>query len=153
VEPLIVRVEDTENRSTVEYAFAQSPVRIGRSARNDLALPHGFVSASHGLVEFDGETRRYTDLGSTNGSVLDGEPLAPRVAVPLGPGAELVIGRLRLTFPSPEDSITASVPGSAPPEPEPPAAAPVSDVTPAPTETPEPEQAAPALEAEAPAEG
>ena len=121
LEPLIVRVEDTADRSTVEYAFAHSPVRIGRSVRNDLPLPHGFVSASHGLVEFDGGLRRYTDLGSTNGSVLDGEPLAPRVAVPLEPGAELVIGSLRLTFPSPAASITASAPGSTgPPEPEPP---------------------------------
>jgi hypothetical protein len=120
LEPLIVRVEDTADRSTVEYAFAHSPVRIGRSARNDLALRHGFVSASHGLVEFDGELRRYTDLGSTNGSVLDGEPLAPRVAAPLGPGAEVLIGSLRLTFPSSQASITVSVPGSTdPPEPPP----------------------------------
>jgi pSer/pThr/pTyr-binding forkhead associated (FHA) protein len=100
-EPLIVRVEDTDDQSTVEYTFTQSPVRIGRSARNDLSLPHRFVSASHAVVEFWRHERRYTDLGSTNGSVLDGAQLIPRVAVPLEPGAVLSIGSLRVTFPTP----------------------------------------------------
>jgi hypothetical protein len=120
LEPLIVRVEDTADRSTVEYAFAHSPVRIGRSVRNDLPLLHGFVSASHGLVEFDRDGRRYTDLGSTNGSVLDGAPLVARMAVPLEPGAELQIGSLRLTFPAPpERTATATASGAPPPEPPP----------------------------------
>lgn len=99
--PLIVRVEDTNDHSTVEYTFTQSPVRIGRSARNELSLPQRFVSASHGLVEFTPHERRYTDLGSTNGSVLDGAQLPPRVPVSLAPEAELSIGSLRLTFPIP----------------------------------------------------
>lgn len=99
MEPLIVRVEDTKSRSTVEHTFTSSPVRIGRSGRNDLTLPQRFVSASHGIVEFSPEERRYTDLGSTNGSVIDGEPLTPRVAVSIGPLSELLIGTLRLTFP------------------------------------------------------
>ncbi len=97
--PLVVRVEDTSDHSMVEYTFTHSPVRIGRSGRNDLPLPHRFVSASHGVVEFSLHERRYTDLGSTNGSVLDGAQLAARVPVPLDPGAELLIGSLRLTFP------------------------------------------------------
>jgi hypothetical protein len=99
LEPLIVCVEDTTDHSTVEHTFTHSPVRIGRSARNELSLPHRFVSASHGVLEFSGRERRYTDLGSTNGTVLDGAQLTPRVAVALEPGAELSIGSLRLTFP------------------------------------------------------
>ena len=114
--PLIVRVEDTSEHSTVEYAFAYSPVRIGRSPRNELSLPQRFVSASHGLVEFTPHERRYTDLGSANGSVLDGVQLTPRVAVSLEPGAELAIGSLRLTFPisPPVRASTAGGEGDAP---------------------------------------
>ncbi|BDG05191.1 FHA domain-containing serine/threonine-protein kinase [Anaeromyxobacter oryzae] len=110
---LIVRVEDTTDGSVVEHTFAHSPVRIGRSARNELSLPHRFVSASHGVVEFSGHGRRYTDLGSTNGSVLDGDLVPPRVAVELGPGAELDIGPLRLTFPAPPIEVPALGPDAA----------------------------------------
>jgi pSer/pThr/pTyr-binding forkhead associated (FHA) protein len=100
LEPLIVSVEDTNDHSRVEHTFTHSPVRIGRSGRNDLPLPRRFVSASHGVLEFSGNERRYTDLGSTNGTILNGAKLIPRVAVSLESGAELQIGSLRLTFPS-----------------------------------------------------
>ncbi len=98
MQPLIVRVEDTTDGSDSEYTFAQSPVRIGRSGRNDLSLAHRFVSASHGVLEFSPGELRFTDLGSTNGTVLEGEPLTPRVPVALDLDAELWIGTLRLTF-------------------------------------------------------
>jgi hypothetical protein len=111
--PLIVRVEDTNDHSTVEHTFTHSPVRIGRSGRNDLSLPQRFVSASHGLVEFTPRERRYTDLGSTNGSVLDGAQLTPRVSVALAPEAELSIGSLRLTFPISPASAPADGEGAA----------------------------------------
>lgn len=114
VASLSVRVEDSTDGSVVEHTFSRSPVRIGRSDRNDLALPHRFVSASHGLVEFSAHERRYTDLGSTNGSVLGGELLPPRVPVALAPGAELDIGPLRLTFPG-----AARAPAPPPPAEEP----------------------------------
>jgi hypothetical protein len=107
--PLTVRVEDTNDHSTVEYTFTHSPVRIGRSGRNELSLPHRFVSASHGLVEFSADGVRYTDLGSTNGSALEGEAITPRVPVSLPPGAALSIGPLRLTFSTPALSAPAAL--------------------------------------------
>jgi hypothetical protein len=97
--PLIVRVEDSESGSAAERSFTRSPVRIGRSARNELALPQSFVSAWHGRIDFDDEGARYTDLGSTNGTLLDGAPVEARCAVELGPDSEVVIGSLRLTLP------------------------------------------------------
>ncbi len=81
------------------HAFLRSPVRIGRSAHNDLCLPQRFVSAWHGLIDFDTGGVRYTDLGSTNGTLLDGSPVEPRSLVPLEPCSEVVIGCLRFTFP------------------------------------------------------
>jgi hypothetical protein len=100
--PLIVRVEDSESRGVAEHAFTRSPVRIGRSARNDLSLPQQFVSAWHGRIDFDDAGARYTDLGSTNGTLLNGAPVEARTAVPLQPGAEVLIGSLRFTFPARE---------------------------------------------------
>jgi len=97
LEPLIVHVEDTESRTAAEHAFVRSPVRIGRSSRNDLCLPQRFVSAWHGRIDFDADGVRYTDLGSTNGTLLNGFPVESRSVVPLEPGAEVAIGFLRFT--------------------------------------------------------
>jgi hypothetical protein len=99
LEPLTVRVEDVESGTAVEHAFPRSPVRIGRSAHNDLCLPQRFVSAWHGLIEFDPRGVRYTDLGSTNGTLLNGSPVEPRSTVPLEPDSEMSIGCLRFTLP------------------------------------------------------
>jgi eukaryotic-like serine/threonine-protein kinase len=122
LERLIVRVEETESGTAVDHAFTRSPVRIGRSARNDLCLPQRFVSAWHGLIEFDARGARYTDLGSTNGTLIDGSPVEARTAVALEPGAEVAIGSLRFTLQqregeddgAPRPGVSAAEPGAAP---------------------------------------
>lgn len=96
--PLVVRVEDLVTGAKAQFAFIRSPVRIGRSEINDLPLPQGFVSQWHAVVQFDEEGTRYVDLGSTNGSAVDGAPVDRNVPVELGPTTEVRIGSLRLVF-------------------------------------------------------
>jgi len=96
--PLVVKVEDLEGKSSEQLAFIKSPVRIGRGELNDVPLARPFVSTYHGLVQFDEKEARYVDLGSTNGSLLDGEALERNTPALLGPGAEIRIGSFRLTF-------------------------------------------------------
>jgi predicted component of type VI protein secretion system len=96
--PLVVHVVDLEGGTAEQFAFLRSPVRIGRSELNDLPLPKLFVSIYHGLVRFDDEGARYVDLGSTNGSVLDGVGLPANAPTFLAAGAELVIGTYKVTF-------------------------------------------------------
>ncbi len=86
--------------SPVDHAFDRSPIRVGRSPRNDLCLPQRFVSAWHGRIDFDGARVSYTDLGSTNGTLLNGSPLDPRSAARLDARAVVSIGPLRVTFPN-----------------------------------------------------
>jgi len=99
VEPFVVRVEDSESSSAADHAFTRSPIRIGRSRRNDLALTHLFVSAWHARIDFGERGARYTDLGSTNGSDVNGEPVEAQETVSLQADAEVRIGSLVLTFP------------------------------------------------------
>ncbi|MGY0061233.1 FHA domain-containing protein [Streptomyces sp. LZ34] len=78
-------------------------VRIGRSADADVPLDDPDVSRLHCAVTVADDGRvTITDLGSTNGTEVDGAPVGPR-AVPLPPGALLRIGEsaLRLRTPSP----------------------------------------------------
>ncbi|MDH5491654.1 MAG: sigma 54-dependent Fis family transcriptional regulator [Myxococcales bacterium] len=53
-------------------ALSGSVMRIGREADNDLAIPEGSVSRHHARVELRDEQRWLVDLGSTNGTLLNG---------------------------------------------------------------------------------
>ncbi|MDT0546934.1 FHA domain-containing protein [Streptomyces lonegramiae] len=78
-------------------------VRIGRSAEADVPLDDPDVSRIHCAVTVADDGRvTIADLGSTNGTAVDGAPVGPR-AVPLPPEALLRIGEsaLRLRAPGP----------------------------------------------------
>lgn len=95
--PLLIQVANKETGAQIEAGFKRSPVRIGRNALNDLAIDESFVSQWHGLVRFEGDATTYLDLGSTNGTELDGSRLEKNVEVEVGPETKLAIGPLRVT--------------------------------------------------------
>lgn len=67
---------------------------IGRDAGNDIALPDEAASARHATLESrDGEWW-LEDLGSTNGTLLNGVRIRERERV--RPGDEIAIGRVAL---------------------------------------------------------
>lgn len=57
---------------------AQSFGRSGKAANPALALPQRSVSRAHGLFVTDAGGCRYQDVGSTNGTLLNGTMLAPQ---------------------------------------------------------------------------
>src|SRR5512138_3861156 len=95
--PLVVVVRDGAGRTRRE-AFLRSPVRIGRDPAADLVLDAPWVSARHGLVQFDEAAAFYTDLGSRNGTAAGGRPVPPHAPVRLEPELVLELGPLRLSF-------------------------------------------------------
>lgn len=76
--------------------FPNSPVRIGRNQLNDISIEDPFVSEWHGTIRFDGASIAYFDLGSTNGTLLDGKRLAKNVAAELSPDSRLQLGLMEL---------------------------------------------------------
>src|SRR5512147_44394 len=95
---LRVRVEDMDGGEGETYAFLRSPIRVGRGALNDLRLDRPYVSTWHGLIQFDDDGIRFVDLGSTNGTFLDGDRLERNAPAVITPARELTIGRLRLVL-------------------------------------------------------
>jgi pSer/pThr/pTyr-binding forkhead associated (FHA) protein len=71
-------------------------VNIGRAEYNDLVLGEESVSASHAKLQRRDETWFLTDLGSTNGTFVDGEPL--RGEAPLLPGSTVRFGDVTVLF-------------------------------------------------------
>ncbi len=66
---------------------------IGRSKQADLHIEESWVSGEHAVVSWDGEGWRIRDLGSSNGTTLDGVPLTCRRDHPLKAGSTLAFGQ------------------------------------------------------------
>lgn len=64
-------------------------VRIGRAADVELGLPGGRVSRHHAAIRWEEGEWRLHDLGSANGTLVDGRPIR---CVPLRDGMHFVIG-------------------------------------------------------------
>lgn len=69
---------------------------IGRVAGNDVVLADPSVSARHARLRLAGGVWTIADLGSINGSRVDGEPV--QQALPLAPGSIMRLGDVELAF-------------------------------------------------------
>jgi pSer/pThr/pTyr-binding forkhead associated (FHA) protein len=65
---------------------------IGRAPFCDLQLSDEFVSAKHCRISFENGYFFVEDLGSTNGTFIDGTEIAASSAMPLAPGQDIQIG-------------------------------------------------------------
>jgi hypothetical protein len=84
-------------------AFAKpGPVTLGRSDTTDLTISDKSVSKRHCLFEAAPEGVRLQDLGSTNGTSVDGEALAPNTPRVLKGGELVDIGSFELLYQTPD---------------------------------------------------
>lgn len=83
-------------------------VNIGRADYNDLVFGEESVSASHAKLQRREEVWMLTDLDSTNGTFVDGDPI--RGEVPLMPGSTVRFGDVTVLF-DPTDARGPAVPG------------------------------------------
>jgi pSer/pThr/pTyr-binding forkhead associated (FHA) protein len=65
---------------------------IGRSALNDVRINDNYVSREHVLLRKLGDRVLVRDLGSRNGTFLNGIPIRPGTEVEAKEGASIVIG-------------------------------------------------------------
>jgi S-DNA-T family DNA segregation ATPase FtsK/SpoIIIE len=86
-------------------------LQIGRDSGCDIVLADGDASRRHAVVEVTASAIRLRDLGSTNGTMVDGRAVAPQ-GVELRPGALIAIGDSLLTVSGPIDSPATVQPGS-----------------------------------------
>jgi phosphoserine phosphatase RsbU/P len=84
------------NGTSDEMPLARLRTTIGRSARSDLCIPDAFASRLHAEIRQEGEAYWLIDLGSANGTRLNGMPVT--TTMPLLPGGEIQIGETRILF-------------------------------------------------------
>jgi hypothetical protein len=91
-----LRVETAAGlRAGAAYDLSQGAL-LGRGEQADIRLEDAFASASHARLVPQGDVMVLEDLGSTNGTYLNGEPLSgPQ---PLHVGDRIKIGDSEFTF-------------------------------------------------------
>lgn len=88
-------VLDEEGKPTERISLTKDPVVIGRMSTNDVVLADSNVSRRHAELRRDGDAWTLVDLGSTNGSVVNGRSAREHV---LADGDRLAFGTSELVF-------------------------------------------------------
>ena len=77
------------------YPLQMGSTVIGRGDQANLRLPDVGISRRHARLDYDGSQVVLTDLGSTNGTMVNGQRVS---AVALNPGDMIQLGTTTLTF-------------------------------------------------------
>lgn len=93
----------------IKFGFSEGDeVTVGRAADNDIVLTHDSISGHHAQITNQGGQWVLADLGSTNGTFIEG---APAENVVLGASASIVFGQVDATY---EDEELAAATPEAP---------------------------------------
>lgn len=99
---VVIRAEDGSSVRVESF-----PLILGRSVEGSPLQPdcdlasldsEGRISRQHAAVDWQDGRMVVTDLGSTNGTVLDGRTLTPHQPTPLPPRSDLVLGQVALVL-------------------------------------------------------
>jgi predicted component of type VI protein secretion system len=75
-----------------EFALGRPMVVIGRGRQSDIVLAEQGISRQHASIQHGPQGWILTDLGSTNGTLLNGQPIRAQEPYLLRPGDRVAIG-------------------------------------------------------------
>ncbi|MEN9936778.1 MAG: hypothetical protein RLZZ387_3357 [Chloroflexota bacterium] len=104
--PTIARLLITSPRGSWEQRLERVPVRIGRRDPRQNHYPEldlaehdrGIASRNHAIISRAGDAYTVTDIGSTNGTLLNGQLLTANQPQRLRPGDRIKIGEVEIEF-------------------------------------------------------
>jgi pSer/pThr/pTyr-binding forkhead associated (FHA) protein len=82
----------------LDHELTEEVVTVGRAPDNTLPIDDASVSSHHAKVEPIGEVYALTDLGSTNGTRLNGTQLKASETHQLSPGDKIRFGKMDAVF-------------------------------------------------------
>ncbi len=87
------------------FALAAQPILLGRSEKCAVYIADPRASRRHAQIAWDGETSTLSDLGSANGTLLNGRRIS--TGETLRDGDEITIASAVLTFHDPDSTLRA----------------------------------------------
>lgn len=86
------RLKVLHDKANVKQVKLLPVTVIGRSTECNLKIASSQVSRNHCRITVSGDSVFVEDLGSANGTLVDGQPLAPHQPTAIAPGAHIVVG-------------------------------------------------------------
>jgi pSer/pThr/pTyr-binding forkhead associated (FHA) protein len=87
-----------------EVVFDKPRISIGRKAGNDLHFNRAEISGNHAVFLFENDEYFVSDLGSTNGTQLNGSPIVAKEKYPLHGDDIVTITPYRIIFQADQDA-------------------------------------------------
>lgn len=113
--PARLIIESEEDQTHQEMIFNKPRITLGRKAGNDLHFNRAEISGNHAVFLFENNSYFISDLGSTNGTQLNGAPIVAQEKYPLRHEDIVTIAPYRVTFLEDKD-MSATLMESASPE-------------------------------------
>ncbi len=111
--PARLIIESDIDNSHQEISFDRPRITIGRKPGNDLHFNRPEISGSHAAFLLENDSYYVTDLGSTNGTLLNGAPIVAKEKYPLNAMDVVTIAPYRIRF---EGEPGATIMEAMPPE-------------------------------------
>ena len=91
-------VDVSKVTGTPQFFLTSAHVKIGRSAANDFVIKEKTVSGKHAAIEQKQDGYYLTDLGSTNGTRINGKAIEPNVPQKLNDGDVIYFDKFSFVF-------------------------------------------------------
>ena len=94
----VVNRLDSLNFKMQEYYVIEGDISLGRSSRNDVVIKDKFVSKNHLLIREKNQRYYLEDLGSANGTFLNGVKIDPNELIELQSNDKIGVGFIQFIF-------------------------------------------------------
>lgn len=94
----VVNRLDSLNFKMQEYYVIEGDISLGRSSRNDVVIKDKFVSKNHLLIREKNQRYYLEDLGSANGTFLNGVKIDPNEPIELQNNDKIGVGFIQFIF-------------------------------------------------------
>src|SRR3954467_2425051 len=92
---LIVSIPD---EAEATHELTEDVITLGRVSDNAVQIEHPSVSSHHAELTRQGDGYTLRDIGSTNGTRVNGHTIDPDVEVPLNPNDRLEFGHIDVIY-------------------------------------------------------
>ena len=94
----LIKLKPTSPQYPIIKLTESQKITLGRDRSNDIVINNRYLSTSHIEIELIDDSIYITDMGSTNGTYIDGDKLEPYQSIELREGENLILGSEEVVY-------------------------------------------------------